>query len=193
MANMYEYSTDHFPPYAHEPPPTPDLFCTLMRELETEAARQRDQFQATTTGRTPRVDPDEDIFNDQHFCPLSRLMIEPPDFISNLGVPTTGLNQLPSPSKKKRVGADDDDTIFGSSVPSSLVASPSGSTAGNDQESPISPTSISNLSTLSEALSANGVEPTAQASNRPWTHKDETLLLKLFSKRPTDQGDCKYP
>ncbi|KAG0276077.1 hypothetical protein BGZ95_008028 [Linnemannia exigua] len=246
----------------------PDLFRTLMEELETQAAFQRDQALAATTGAAPRADPEEHVFNGQHLRPLPRFMIEPLDFMSpsydsylnggmssgphhfdpsqnnflslnhhspssaissssleqnnqslappakrvtrrpsassgkgssgksrrpkpltiaprsgsNLEVPTSGSNQLPSPSKKRRVG-DDDDAASGSCSPSSLVASPFGSIAGDGQESPISPTSMSNLSLSNEALSVDGDGPTAPSSKRPWTHKEETLLLKLFTKR----------
>ncbi|KAF8944049.1 hypothetical protein BGZ47_004712 [Haplosporangium gracile] len=251
----------------------PDVFRTLMEELEVQAAFQREQFLAATTGTAPRVDPEEYVFNGQHLRPLPRFMIEPLDFMSssyesylngdmssgphhfdpsqnnflslshsqssgvsssspvlqeqnnqnlalptkrvtrrpsassfggkgaksrrpkhltiaprsgsNLEVPTSGSNQLRSPSKKRRVD-DDDDNASGSCSPSSLVTSPFGSTAGDGQESPISPTSISNLSISSDAQSADGSTTdgtAAQTSKRPWTHKDETLLLKLFSKR----------
>lgn len=252
----------------------PDVFRTLMEELEVQAAFQREQVLAATTGTAPRVDPEEYVFNGQHLRPLPRFMIEPLDFMSssyesylnggmssglhhfdpsqnnflslshsqssgvsssslsapleqnnqslappakrvtrrpsasgssgkvvksrrpknltiaprsgsNLEVPTSGSNQLPSPSKKRRVG-DDDDGASGSCSPSSLVTSPFGSTAGDGPDSPISPTSMSNLSISSDAQSADGSTTdgaAAQASKRPWTHKDETLLLKLFSKR----------
>ncbi|KAG0306712.1 hypothetical protein BGZ97_000649 [Linnemannia gamsii] len=104
---------------------------------------------------------------------------------SNLEVPTSGSNQLPSPSKKRRVG-DDDDIASGSCSPSNLATSPFGSSTGDGQDSPISPTSMSNLSISSDAQSPDGSATdgaAAQASKRPWTHKDETLLLKLFAKR----------
>ncbi|KAG0291444.1 hypothetical protein BGZ96_005201 [Linnemannia gamsii] len=104
---------------------------------------------------------------------------------SNLEVPTSGSNQLPSPSKKRRVG-DDDDSASGSCSPSNLVTSPFGSTAGDGLDSPISPTSMSNLSISSDAQSADGSTTdgaATQTSKRPWTHKDESLLLKLFAKR----------
>ncbi|KAF9122183.1 hypothetical protein BGX30_002145 [Mortierella sp. GBA39] len=252
----------------------PDVFRTLMEELEVQAAFQREQVLAATTGTAPRVDPEEYVFNGQHLRPLPRFMIEPLDFMSssyesylnsgmssephhfdptqnnflslshsqssgvssssllapleqnnqslappakrvtrkpsasgsggkgvksrrpkhltiaprsgsNLEVPTSGSNQLPSPSKKRRVG-DDDDGASGSCSPSSLVTSPFGSTIGDGLDSPISPTSMSNLSISSDAQSADGSTTdgaAAQTSKRPWTHKDEALLLKLFAKR----------
>ncbi|KAF9546411.1 hypothetical protein EC957_009760 [Mortierella hygrophila] len=252
----------------------PDVFRTLMEELEVQAAFQREQVLAATTGSAPRVDPEEYVFNGQHLRPLPRFMIEPLDFMSSsyesylnssmssephhfdpsqnnflslshsqssgvsssslsapleqnnlnlappakrvtrkpsasgsggkgvksrrpkhltiaprsgssLEVPTSGSNQLPSPSKKRRVG-DDDDGASGSCSPSSLVTSPFGSTAGDGLDSPISPTSMSNLSISSDAQSVDGSTTdgaAAQTSKRPWTHKDETLLLKLFAKR----------
>ncbi|KAF9932393.1 hypothetical protein FBU30_008245 [Linnemannia zychae] len=246
----------------------PNLFRTLMEELETQAAFQRDQVLAATTGTAPRVDPDEYIFNGQHLRPLPRFMIEPFDFMSpsyesylssdissgqqsfdpsknnfwnlgqsattldqnntqslappakkvvrrpsasgskgssgtksrrpkpltiaprsgsNLEIPfTAGSSQLPSPSKRRRVG-DDDDVGSGSCSPSSLVGSPLGSVAGDGQESPVSPISVSSMSISND--DQQGTEglitekTSALASKRPWTHKDEALLLKLFAKR----------
>ncbi|KAG0198336.1 hypothetical protein BGX33_012421 [Mortierella sp. NVP41] len=248
-------------------PPNQDLFRTLMEELETQAAFQRDQVLAATTGTAPRVDPDEYVFNGQHLRPLPRFMIEPLDFMSssydsylngsmssgphhfdpsqnnflslshsqssgmsssleqnqslappakrvtrrpsassgkggksrsqrpkpltiaprrgsNLEVPTTGSTDFPSPSKRRRVG-DEDDALSGSCSPNSLAASPYGSTAGDGPESPISPTSMSNLSISTDPQSAeNSTDgPAAVTSKRPWTPKDEALLLKLFAKR----------
>ncbi|KAG0300787.1 hypothetical protein BGZ98_008894 [Dissophora globulifera] len=66
----------------HLSPPTQDLFRTLMEELETQVAFQRDQFLAETTGVAPRVDPEEYVFNGQHLRPLPRFMFEPLDFLS---------------------------------------------------------------------------------------------------------------
>ncbi|KAG0224488.1 hypothetical protein BGX31_007994 [Mortierella sp. GBA43] len=62
--------------------PPQDLFRTLMEELETQAAFQRDQVLAATTGTAPRVDPEEYVFNGQHLRPLPRFMFEPLDFLS---------------------------------------------------------------------------------------------------------------
>ncbi|KAF9914572.1 hypothetical protein BX616_008017 [Lobosporangium transversale] len=64
-------------------PPTQDLFRTLMEELETQAAFQRDQYMAETTGIPARVDPEEYVFNGQHLRPLPRFMMEPLDFLNN--------------------------------------------------------------------------------------------------------------
>ncbi|KAI8599403.1 hypothetical protein EDD21DRAFT_380000 [Dissophora ornata] len=66
----------------HLAPPTQYLFRTLMEELETQVAFQRDQFLAETTGMAPRVDPEEYVFNGQHLRPLPRFMFEPLDFLS---------------------------------------------------------------------------------------------------------------
>ncbi|KAF9098561.1 hypothetical protein BGX27_000764 [Mortierella sp. AM989] len=64
-------------------PPNQNLFRTLMEELETQAAFQRDQVLAETTGAAARVDPEEYVFNGQHLRPLPRFMFEPLDFLSS--------------------------------------------------------------------------------------------------------------
>ncbi|CAO3570373.1 unnamed protein product [Mortierella alpina] len=64
------------------PAPTQDLFRTLMEELETQAAFQRDQALAATSSSAPKVDPEEYVFNGQHLRPLPRFMFEPLDFLS---------------------------------------------------------------------------------------------------------------
>ncbi|KAF9134621.1 hypothetical protein BGW39_006386 [Mortierella sp. 14UC] len=208
----------------------PDVFRTLMEELETQAAFQRDQVLAATTGTAPRVDPDEYVFNGQHLRPLPRFMIEPLDFMSpsydsylnggmssgphhfdpsqnnflslshhspssgvssssleqnnqNLAPPAKRVTRRPSASSGKGSSSKSSRRPKPLTIAPSLVTSPFGSTAGDGQESPISPTSMSNLSISNEALSADGDGPAAQASKRPWTHKDEALLLKLFAKR----------
>ncbi|KAI1317377.1 hypothetical protein EDD11_008557 [Mortierella claussenii] len=79
----------------HLAPPPQDLFRTLMEELETQAAFQRDQYLAETTGAHPRVDPDEYVFNGQHLRPLPRFMMEPLDFLDQTYDPclTQGMNE----------------------------------------------------------------------------------------------------
>ncbi|KAF9203313.1 hypothetical protein BGZ49_006542 [Haplosporangium sp. Z 27] len=69
--------------HGHFPPANQDLFRTLMEELETQAAFQRDQVLAETTGTTTRVDPEEYVFNGQHLRQLPRFMFEPLDFLSS--------------------------------------------------------------------------------------------------------------
>ncbi|KAF9363552.1 hypothetical protein BGX34_003843 [Mortierella sp. NVP85] len=66
----------------HSPMASQDMFRTLMEELETQAAFQRDQYLAATTGTAPRVDPEEYVFNGQHLRPLPRFMFEPLDFMT---------------------------------------------------------------------------------------------------------------
>ncbi|KAF9286163.1 hypothetical protein BGZ68_003154 [Mortierella alpina] len=255
------------------PAPTQDLFRTLMEELETQAAFQRDQALAATSSSAPKVDPEEYVFNGQHLRPLPRFMFEPLDFLSGsyetcfpgdphgemstgshfdtshnafltMGMPRspgalapasstqasgrsgrknsackparrpsngytkykTILPQRPetlatecensqqynNPKKKRKLVVKVDQTS-----PSGPAGLPELSTAtsplalgpAEGPESPISPTGISELSIsggpTSTAMAAKegSVEPPSGASKRPWTPKDEALLLKLFAKR----------
>ncbi|KAF9576717.1 hypothetical protein EC968_005490 [Mortierella alpina] len=273
--------SDHHPAQSplhsyHEnlPAPTQDLFRTLMEELETQAAFQRDQALAATSSSAPKVDPEEYVFNGQHLRPLPRFMFEPLDFLSGsydtcfhgdsqggmspgspfdashspfltMSVPhppgtlapasstqTSGrgarkasaskparrpsngsskyktiLPQRPdghtagsessqqysNPKKKRKLVVKVD-----SNSPSAPAVSPGLDTAtsplalgpAEGPASPISPTDISALSisggptsTATIAVKEGSVDPPTGASKRPWTPKDEALLLKLFAKR----------
>ncbi|KAF9273471.1 hypothetical protein BGZ68_001488 [Mortierella alpina] len=50
----------------HSPLPTPDLFRTLMDELQTQAAIQREKFFSATTGSDTGMDSVEFLFKGQH-------------------------------------------------------------------------------------------------------------------------------
>ncbi|KAG0208159.1 hypothetical protein BGX28_000774 [Mortierella sp. GBA30] len=257
-------------------PPTQDLFRTLMEELETQAAFQRDQALAATTGSAPKVDPEEYVFNGQHLRPLPRFMFEPLDFLSgsyescfhgddqggmsscshfnhsqspflNMSMPrspeavssasgtktstltgrrnsaskgprrpsngsvkyktilpqsskpvtTPSTEPVPSGSNPPKRRKIDDETDTPTPNFSSFSGSDSSITSlatepgpSECPESPISPTtSISALSIAGSPMNATGtvkegsVEAPTGAPKRPWTPKDEALLLKLFAKR----------
>ncbi|KAF9938415.1 hypothetical protein BGZ67_000186 [Mortierella alpina] len=256
------------------PAPTQDLFKTLMEELETQAAFQRDQALAATSSSAPKVDPEEYVFNGQHLRPLPRFMFEPLDFLSGsydtcfqsdpqggmspgsqfdashspfltMGMPrspaalvpesstqTSGrtgrknsaskparrpsngnpkyktiLPQRPdaittesessqqysNPKKKRKLVVKVDPTSpSGPAGQSGLdsTTSPLALGPAEGSKSPVSPTGISELSisggsngTPMNGVKEGSVDPPTGASKRPWTPKDEALLLKLFAKR----------
>ncbi|KAG0260400.1 hypothetical protein BG011_001929 [Mortierella polycephala] len=70
------------PQQENHTPPRQNLFRTLMEELETQAAFQRDQALAATAKTVTRVDPEEYVSNGQHLRSLPRFMFEPLDFLS---------------------------------------------------------------------------------------------------------------
>ncbi|KAF9960207.1 hypothetical protein BGZ70_008666, partial [Mortierella alpina] len=82
MDHLYGSSSSHFPPYDHVPPPTQDLFRTLMEELQTQAAIQRDQFMASSTRSESTGDTSHFSFNGHPSKSLPRFMMEPLDFLS---------------------------------------------------------------------------------------------------------------
>ncbi|KAF9195585.1 hypothetical protein BGZ50_004184 [Haplosporangium sp. Z 11] len=84
MDHLYEPSSHHFPHNDLVPPPAQNLFRTLMEELQTQAAIQRDQFMASTSRTDDGADGDtaDDSFQDHHTKSLPRFMTEPLDFLS---------------------------------------------------------------------------------------------------------------
>ncbi|KAF9951931.1 hypothetical protein BGZ72_006655 [Mortierella alpina] len=274
---MSDHHSAHSPLHSyHEnlPAPTQDLFRTLMEELETQAAFQRDQALAATSSSAPKVDPEEYVFNGQHLRPLPRFMFEPLDFLSGSydtcfhgdpqgemasgshfdatdspfltmdmprspgtviaasGAQTSGRSgrknptsksarrpsngntkyktilpqrpealatelensqQYSNPKKKRKLVVKVDPTSpSGPAEPSALDTATSPLALGptDGPESPVSPTGISELSisggptsTAVIAVKEGSLEPPTGAPKRPWTPKDEALLLKLFAKR----------
>ncbi|KAF9943929.1 hypothetical protein BGZ70_005238, partial [Mortierella alpina] len=61
----------------HSPLPTPDLFRTLMDELQTQAAIQREKFFSDTTGSDTGMDSVEFLFKGQHTLTTSQSQSQP--------------------------------------------------------------------------------------------------------------------
>ncbi|KAF9947974.1 hypothetical protein BGZ72_010101 [Mortierella alpina] len=61
----------------HSPLPTPDLFRTLMDELQTQAAIQREKFFSATTGSDTGMDSVEFLFKGQHTQTPSQSQSQP--------------------------------------------------------------------------------------------------------------------
>ncbi|KAF9993505.1 hypothetical protein BGZ79_001799, partial [Entomortierella chlamydospora] len=82
LGQLYESTSHHYPPPDLVPPPTQDLFRTLMEELQAQAAIQRDQFLASTTRPDSTADTSDFSINNHHARSLPRFMMEPLDFLS---------------------------------------------------------------------------------------------------------------
>ncbi|KAF9985930.1 hypothetical protein BGZ65_009376 [Modicella reniformis] len=185
MDHLYDSSASHhYPPFDVVPPPTQDLFRTLMEELQTQAAIQRDQFLASSAKHDSSGETTDYSFNGHHARPLPRFMMEPLDFLS----PNYESCLEPGPDSYTGTGNAQTEASFQQSFASMNDAQTSSSSAA---VSSISPPSSSHSSTaVSEAqrtTSAITSESSIASNPRKRPMSDDSHMFDGSNESATPQ------